>query len=124
MTAVVVIGIAPASCNLARVTCVDSGLISPEASITAKTSYPSAIAEIDGKATQTLVNTPAITNFFFPVFFTASTNAGVSHALTSPLRPTYTACGAFSWISGINGPLGPFGSDAVVITGIFSTVAI
>ncbi|MNY55293.1 hypothetical protein D3C86_1912570 [compost metagenome] len=88
MTAVVVIGITPANCNLAIVTCVDNGLISPEASMMANTSYPSAIAEIEGKATHTLVNTPAMSNFFLPVAFTASTNAGVSHAFTSPFLPT------------------------------------
>jgi hypothetical protein len=47
----------------------------------------------------------------------------LSQAFTSPLRPTYSACGANWWISGISGAFGPLGSDAVVITGIFMRAA-
>ncbi|MGH6634141.1 MAG: cation diffusion facilitator family transporter, partial [Sphingopyxis sp.] len=39
-----------------------------------------------------------------PVAFTAATKSGLSHALISPLRATYLACGALAWISGISGP--------------------
>lgn len=61
---------------------------------------------------------------FLPVSFTAATKSGLSHALISPLRATYLACGAFSWISGISGPLGPCGTEAVVMTGSLHSVAI
>ncbi|MCY1428890.1 hypothetical protein D9M71_447890 [compost metagenome] len=72
----------------------------------------------------TLVMVPAMIRVFLPVFSTAATNSGLSQALISPLRATYWACGAASWISGISGPLGPWGTDAVVMTGIFARVAI
>ncbi len=71
----------------------------------------------------TLVMVPAMISCFLPVAFTAATNSGLSQALISPLRATYWACGAASWISGISGPLGPCGTEAVVITGIFARVA-
>ncbi|MNE89219.1 hypothetical protein D3C80_1866090 [compost metagenome] len=44
--------------------------------------------------------------------------------MISPLRAMYWAWGAASWISGINGPLGPWGTEAVVITGILARLAI
>ena len=59
-----------------------------------------------------------------PVAFTAATKSGLSQALISPRRATYLACGAFWWISGISGPLGTCGTEAVVITGILVSVAI
>lgn len=58
-----------------------------------------------------------------PVAFTAATKSGLSQALISPLRATYFACGAFSCISGISGPFGPCGTEAVVMTGIRASVA-
>ncbi|MNC34360.1 hypothetical protein D3C75_827910 [compost metagenome] len=67
---------------------------------------------------------PAMTRVFLPVACTAATNSGLSQALISPLRATYCAWGAASCISGISGPLGPCGTEAVVITGIFAKVAI
>ncbi|MNH29471.1 hypothetical protein D3C79_897050 [compost metagenome] len=73
---------------------------------------------------QTLVMVPAMISCFLPVALTAATKSGLSQALISPLRATYCACGAFSWISGISGPFGPCGTDAVVITGILASVAI
>ena len=76
------------------------------------------------KAMQTLVIVPAIISVLRPVAFTAATNSGLSRALISPLRATYCACGALAWISGISGPFGPCGTDAVVITGIFASEAI
>ncbi len=54
----------------------------------------------------------------------ASEAPAAAQALISPLRATYCACGALAWISGISGPFGPCGTDAVVITGIFARVAI
>src|SRR5262245_5567380 len=76
-----------------------------------------------GKAMQTLVMVPAMMSCLRPVAFTAATNSGLSQALISPLRATYCACGADSWISGMSGPLGPCGTEAVVITGILARVA-
>lgn len=73
---------------------------------------------------QTLVMVPAMMSCFLPVSFTACTNSGLSQALISPLRAMYFAWGAFWWISGINGPLGPWGTEAVVITGILASEAI
>ncbi|MNN37931.1 hypothetical protein D3C81_1519000 [compost metagenome] len=67
---------------------------------------------------------PAMISCFLPVSFTACTKSGLSQALISPLRATYLACGAFWWISGISGPFGPCGTEAVVMTGIFASVAI
>src|SRR3989442_7463182 len=72
----------------------------------------------------TLVMVPAMISVLRPVALTAATKSGLSQALISPLRATYLACGAFSWISGISGPFGPCGTDAVVITGILHSVAI
>ncbi|MNE39508.1 hypothetical protein D3C80_1334660 [compost metagenome] len=72
----------------------------------------------------TLVMVPAMISCFLPVASTAATNSSLSQALISPLRATYLACGAASWISGISGPLGPCGTDAVVITGILARLAI
>ncbi|MCY1285426.1 hypothetical protein D9M70_343610 [compost metagenome] len=72
----------------------------------------------------TLVMVPAMIRVFFPVFSTAATKSALSQALISPLRATYWACGAAWWISGINGPFGPWGTEAVVITGILARVAI
>ena len=72
----------------------------------------------------TLVMVPAMISCFLPVALTAATNSGLSQALISPLRATYLAWGADSWISGISGPLGPCGTEAVVMTGIFARVAI
>src|SRR5256885_5258340 len=76
-----------------------------------------------GKAMQTLVIVPAMMSCLRPVALTAATNSGLSQALISPLRATYRACGAYWWISGIKGPFGPCGTDAVVMTGIFASVA-
>ncbi|MNN15012.1 hypothetical protein D3C81_1281070 [compost metagenome] len=73
---------------------------------------------------QTLVMVPAIISVLRPVASTAATKSGLSQALISPLRATYLACGAFSWISGISGPLGPCGTEAVVMTGSLLSVAI
>lgn len=73
---------------------------------------------------QTLVMVPAMISVLRPVSFTACTNSGLCQALISPFRPTYFACGAFWWISGISGPFGPCGTDAVVMTGILASVAI
>src|SRR6185312_278829 len=84
---------------------------------------PAAFASNAGNITQTLVQTPAMIKVFLPVARTVLTKSSLSHALTSPFRGTYTACGANCWISGISGPFGPFGSEAVVMTGIFKSVA-
>ncbi|MNT82585.1 hypothetical protein D3C72_2223380 [compost metagenome] len=67
---------------------------------------------------------PAIISCFFPVAFTACTKSALSQALIWPVRATYCACGAFAWISGISGPFGPCGTEAVVITGMLASVAI
>ncbi|MNT82898.1 hypothetical protein D3C72_2226920 [compost metagenome] len=67
---------------------------------------------------------PAMINCLRPVAFTAATNSGLSHALISPRRATYLAWGANLWISGMSGPLGPCGTEAVVMTGILVSVAI
>ncbi|MNZ10953.1 hypothetical protein D3C78_278130 [compost metagenome] len=72
----------------------------------------------------TLVMVPAMINVLRPVCSTAATNSGLSQALISPLRATYRAWGAASWISGISGPLGPCGTEAVVMTGILASDAI
>ncbi|MCY1209783.1 hypothetical protein D9M72_214470 [compost metagenome] len=71
----------------------------------------------------TLVIVPAMMSVLRPVALTASTNSGLSQALISPLRATYRACGALAWISGISGPLGPCGTEAVVMTGSLARVA-
>src|SRR5262245_52129598 len=76
-----------------------------------------------GKAMHTLVMVPAMMSCFFPVALTATTKSGLSQALISPRRATYFAWGANSWISGISGPFGPCGTDAVVMTGSFASVA-
>src|SRR4030095_13303174 len=91
---------------------------SPEASITAYTLKPAALASSAGNATQTLVQTPAMISVFLPVARTALTKSSLSHALISPLRGTKTAWGAEAWISGISGPFGPSGTDADVINGM------
>ena len=72
---------------------------------------------------QTLVMVPAMIRVLRPVALTAATNSGLSQALISPRRATYCAWGALSWISGINGPFGPCGTEAVVMTGILLSVA-
>src|SRR3546814_12727197 len=79
---------------------------------------------MDGKAMQSLVIVPAIISVPRPVALTTATKSGLSHALISPRRATYWACGALAWISGISGPFGPCGTDAVVMTGILASVAI
>ncbi|MDT4822999.1 hypothetical protein FQZ97_562190 [compost metagenome] len=71
----------------------------------------------------TLVMVPAMISCLRPVASTAATKSGLSQALISPLRATYWACGAASCISGINGPFGPCGTEAVVITGICARLA-
>src|ERR1700682_3185439 len=76
-----------------------------------------------GKAMHTLVMVPAMMSCFLPVAFTAVTNSALSQALISPWRATYCACGAYLWISGIRGPLGPCGTEALVITGILAKLA-
>src|SRR5688572_2923228 len=76
-----------------------------------------------GKAMHTLVMVPAMMSCFLPVALTAATKSGLSHALISPRRATYFACGAYLWISGISGPFGPCGTEAVVMTGIFASEA-
>jgi hypothetical protein len=76
-----------------------------------------------GKAMHTLVMVAAMMSWFLPVAFTAATNSGLSQALISPRRATYCACGAYLWISGISGPLGPWGTEALVITGILAKLA-
>ncbi|MNY08378.1 hypothetical protein D3C86_1412290 [compost metagenome] len=73
---------------------------------------------------QTLVMVPAMIRVLRPVAFTAATKSGLSQALISPLRATYWACGALAWISGISGPFGPCGTEAVVMTGSLARVAI
>ncbi|MNL59331.1 hypothetical protein D3C87_1830470 [compost metagenome] len=73
---------------------------------------------------QTLVIVPAMIKVLRPVALTAATNSGLSQALISPLRATYRACGALAWISGIKGPFGPCGTEAVVMTGILANAAI
>src|SRR5207249_7557148 len=77
-----------------------------------------------GNATHTLKMVPAMIKVFLPVALTAATKSGLSQALISPLRATYLACGAFCMISGIIGPFGPCGTEAVVITGRLESVAI
>src|SRR5262249_56595395 len=94
---------------------------SPDASMTAYTLNPAALASSAGNITQTLVQTPAMTSVFRPVSRTVLTKSSLSQAFTSPLRGTNVAWGAASWISGMSGPFGPLGSDAVVMTGIFSS---
>src|SRR5437868_7073239 len=71
----------------------------------------------------TLVMVPAMIRVLRPVASTAATKSGLSQALISPLRATYWACGAFWWISGISGPFGPCGTEAVVITGSLARLA-
>src|SRR5262245_3302463 len=73
--------------------------------------------------TQTLVHTPAMIKVFLRVSRTVLTMSALSQALTSPVRGTYVACGAASWISGMSGPFGPSGTEAVVITGAFTIAA-
>src|ERR1700731_3093285 len=77
-----------------------------------------------GNAMHTLVIVPAIISVFLPVALTAATKSGLSQAFISPLRATYLACGAFAMISGIIGPFGPCGTEALVITGRCESVAI
>jgi hypothetical protein len=48
-----------------------------------------------GNAIHTLVMVPAMINVLRPVALTAATKSGLSHALISPLRATYFACGAY-----------------------------
>ena len=76
-----------------------------------------------GNARQTLVSVAAITKVLRLVSSIALTKLGMSQALICPCRATYLACGATWWMSGISGPFGPSGTDAVVMTGIFSNVA-
>src|SRR4051794_5490424 len=117
MTTFVVTGMIPAAVIRASVTWDAISLMSPEASMTAYTLYPSALACSAGKATHTLVHTPAMTSVFRPVASTALTKSALSQALTSPLRATYLALGATSASSGMMGPLVPAGSEAVVMIG-------
>ena len=65
-----------------------SSLGSPDASITAYTLKPAALASSAGNITQTLVQTPAMISVFLPVARTALTKSSLSQAFTSPLRPT------------------------------------
>src|ERR1700754_2723896 len=76
-----------------------------------------------GNAMHTLVMVPAMINVVRPVALTAATKSGVSHALICPLRATYFACGAYLCTSGIRGPFGPCGTDALVMTGILARLA-
>src|SRR5690242_6755122 len=76
-----------------------------------------------GKAMHTLVMVPAMMSCFLPVALTAATKSGLSQTLISPRRATYWAWGAYLRISGIGGPLGPCGTDALVMTGTFASVA-
>ncbi len=73
-----------------------NSLGSPDASSTAYTLYPLAFASSAGKATHTLVHTPAMISVLRPVFLTVLTNSSFSHALIPPLRGTNVACGAFA----------------------------
>src|ERR1700741_3290810 len=77
-----------------------------------------------GKAMQTLVIVAPMIKVLRPVACTAPTKSALSHALISPLRATYLAWGAYLWISGMSGPFGPSGTEALVMTGIFARVAI
>src|SRR5215470_12943128 len=93
-TALAEVGITPACAKRAIVTLDAISLGSPDASITAYTLKPAALASSAGNMTQTLVQTPAMIRVFLPVLRTASTKSLLSHALTSPRRGTKTACGA------------------------------
>src|SRR6516165_1593242 len=123
ITALALVGTTPACINRASVVLDAISLGSPEASITAYTLNPAALASSAGNITQTLVHTPPIIKVRLPVSCTVLTKSALSQALTSPLRGTWTACGAASWISGMGGPLGPSGTEAVVISGISSNAA-
>ena len=65
-----------------------------------------------------------MTSVLRPVASTALTKSALSHALTSPLRATYLALGAAAASSAMSGPLGPLGSDAVVMIGALASSAI
>ena len=69
-----------AACSMRRMAAAWAvGLVPPEASSTAYTSYPASRALIAGKARQTSVHRAAMTSFVRPVFSTAATNAASSH---------------------------------------------
>src|SRR6266853_3127087 len=88
ITAFALVGITPACVKRASVVLDANSLGSPDASITAYTLKPAALASRAGNMTQTLVHTPAMTNVFLPVSRTVLTNSALSQALTSPLRGT------------------------------------
>src|SRR6266404_8570957 len=87
-TALALVGMTPAWAKRASVVLDAISLGSPEASITAYTLYPAAVASSAGNITQTLVHTPAMIKVFLPVSRTVLTNSALSQALTSPLRGT------------------------------------
>src|SRR5262245_9042833 len=95
-TALADVGMTPACAKRATVTLDAISLGSPDASMTAYTLKPAAVASSAGNMTQTLVQTPAMIRVFLPVSRTVWTKRLLSHALTSPLRGTKTACGADS----------------------------
>src|SRR5215472_19154091 len=95
-TAFALVGTMPDCAKRATVVLEAISLGSPEASITAYTLYPAAFASSAGNMTQTLVQTPAMIKVFRPVSHTVFTKRALSQEFTSPLRGTYTACGAAS----------------------------
>ena len=82
----------PASACTSRavVTWAATALTSPEASINANTLKPSATAESAGKATHTVVQTPAMISVRCPVARTAAGKAGASHNSSNRLLPCTT----------------------------------
>src|SRR5207302_2183281 len=85
-----------------------------------KTLYPATRAVSVGKAMHTLVSVPAMSSVFRLVFSMASTHFGLSQALIWPVRAIKTASGLYWWISGMSGPFGPSGTEAVVKVGILA----
>lgn len=74
----------------AVVTWAETALTSPEASINANTLKPSATEESAGKATHTVVQTPAMISVRFPVARTAAGKAGASHNSSNRVLPCTT----------------------------------
>src|SRR5215813_1612916 len=88
ITALALVGTTPACIKRASVVLDAISVGSPEASMTAYTLNPAALASSAGNMTHTLVQTPAMIKVFLPVCRTVLTYRALSQALTSPLRGT------------------------------------
>jgi hypothetical protein len=77
-----------------------------------------------GKAMQTLVMVPAMIRLLAARGLHGGDEVGVVPGVDLALARHILAWGALAWISGISGPFGPWGTEAVVMTGSLASVAI